>query len=229
MMDNAAGGEIGVGMSSANQQNLGIEMSSGDNARPTVESLQAMLDSDEPLEIAVQEDGSIKAVPFGTAVRRNVAKMNLEQALTTADAHIERINAPSEPLAAASPVCPYRIVFSDGWAPVIASRIAASGDPRSHQSQLAGATLSQLIKMPGALHLEPRFQGAEQEKAEDAWREYIDRLNTAIAESASVIVIGGANCCSRCRRPIVVNPSLGCHEPIWGSGIVVCSRIPNQP
>lgn len=37
-----------------------------------------------------------------------------------------------------------------------------------------------------------------------------------------VIVISGANCCSGCRWPIVVNPQLGCYEPTPGSGEVIC-------
>ena len=82
----------------ANQQNPDIEMSTGNNAiQPTIEELQSILDSNEPLEIEVQENGSIRAVSLGTAVKREVKKMDLQEALNTAEAHAARINAPSEP------------------------------------------------------------------------------------------------------------------------------------
>jgi len=59
---------------------------------PTLEELQTILDSKEPLEIEVQEDGSIKAVPMGTAVKRTVKTVSLQDALAEADAHAARIN-----------------------------------------------------------------------------------------------------------------------------------------
>lgn len=37
-----------------------------------------------------------------------------------------------------------------------------------------------------------------------------------------VILVGGANCCSGCRWPIVANPQAGCYEPTPGSGEVIC-------
>lgn len=60
---------------------------------PTLEELQIILESKDPLEIELQEDGSIKAVPLGTAVKRTVMKESLAEALRVADEHAARINA----------------------------------------------------------------------------------------------------------------------------------------
>lgn len=42
------------------------------NQRPTIEELERMLASNEPLDIEIQPDGSIRAVPEGTAKNADV-------------------------------------------------------------------------------------------------------------------------------------------------------------
>lgn len=37
------------------------------NERPTIEELEKMLASNDPLDIEIQPDGSVRAVPDGTA------------------------------------------------------------------------------------------------------------------------------------------------------------------
>jgi hypothetical protein len=49
--------------------------------RPTIEELETMLASKEPLEIEIQPDGSIRAVPKGTAVNADVKPITMKYAV----------------------------------------------------------------------------------------------------------------------------------------------------
>ena len=58
----------------------------------TEQELQSILESDAPLEIETQADGSITAVPLGTACNQQVEKLTLEKALAQAEAQISAGN-----------------------------------------------------------------------------------------------------------------------------------------
>lgn len=49
--------------------------------RPTIEELERMLASNEPLDIEIQPDGSIKAVPTGTANNADVKPITAKYAM----------------------------------------------------------------------------------------------------------------------------------------------------
>jgi hypothetical protein len=51
-----------------------------DSPKPTIEELEKMLASGEPLDIEIQPDGSIKAVPKGTAVNADVKPITFKYA-----------------------------------------------------------------------------------------------------------------------------------------------------
>ena len=59
---------------------------------PTEAELQAILDSNEPLEIELKANGSCRAVPVGTKCDAKVEVLTLKDALARADADAARIN-----------------------------------------------------------------------------------------------------------------------------------------
>lgn len=52
-----------------------------ERTRLTIEELERMLASGEPLEIEIQPDGSIKSVPQGTAQNADVKPITFKQAV----------------------------------------------------------------------------------------------------------------------------------------------------
>lgn len=53
--------------------------------RVTIEELETMLASKEPLDIEIQPDGSIRAVPKGTAVNADVKPITMKYAVAVAE------------------------------------------------------------------------------------------------------------------------------------------------
>lgn len=49
--------------------------------KPTIEELERMLANNEPLDIEIQPDGSIRAVPEGTALKRDFKPMTHKYAV----------------------------------------------------------------------------------------------------------------------------------------------------